>query len=69
MTTLLSFIEPISIDFALTTKSTPEVELVDFKVGNFLYPIPEDMIFKDLTGSDGEVDVVEYSNLSHSVEP
>ena len=69
MITLLSFIDPTFIDFAFAIKSIPEVELVDFKVGNFLYPVPEDIILKDLTGPDEEFDVVEYSNVSHSVEP
>jgi len=67
--TLLSFIDPTFIDSAFTIKSIPETEFVDFKDGNFLYPVPEDKIVKDLTGPDGEVDVVEYSNMSHSADP
>jgi hypothetical protein len=57
--TLLSFIDPTFIDFAFAIKSIPETEFVDFKGGSFLYPVPEDIILKDLTGPDGEVDVVE----------
>jgi hypothetical protein len=57
--TLLSFIDPTFIDFAFATKFIPETEFVDFKDGNFLYPVPDDIIFKDLTEPDAEVDDVE----------
>ena len=69
MITLLSFIDPTFIDFAFAIKSIPETEFVDFKDGNFLYPVPEDIMLKDLAGPDVEVDVVEYSNTSQSVDP
>ena len=67
--TTVSFTDPTSFDLGFAIKSTPEVEFVDFKVGNFLYPVPEDKIVKDLTDPDAEVDVVEYSNVSQSVDP
>ena len=34
--------------------------------GNFLYPFPEDIIFKELIPPFAFLDVVEYSNISHS---
>ena len=67
VTLLVWFKFPIVFDNVDTIKSLPLTELVDFKVGNFLYPDPESKIWSSLTAPWAFSDAVLYSKVSHSV--
>ena len=50
----------------VTTAFSAIVEEDPTNDGNFLYPFPEDIIFKELIPPFAFLDVVEYSSISHS---
>ena len=55
----LSFTDPIEFDNGFTSRSKPETEFVDFKVGKDLYPDPKDIAFSEFTGPEAKLDDVE----------
>ena len=56
------------LNFQETNKLLPLVEVTSDNTGSFLYSDPPDKSFTLFAGPDADVEVVVYSNLSHSVE-